>query len=448
MVDKTKHKKWILIFIAVQKIVGGIVMVSTDNYVAHICKGASDGLAEAFISPTVAAMTLGVVGKTRFHKKALAYNEIIKNAGTLLSIVIFGCVAFEVYPHVREVFYQYIIIGVILLATVASMPDENDGVVDHNIAKGKSFVVRKNPIIASMPDENDDVVDHNTGKGTSFVVRANPINKFSNVFAYDAEELHEEDEDDQDDFVEDDALIREPSKRKADKVAHPATSVANAESQQYTKTMTFREMYSDPKRGKSLLFLSLVICTYHLVNATILPLTGQFIGLQTEDRYSLSVFMIFMLVKVGAELLSQWYVVGKMDLWGYRNCMIFACVLLGVRCALFSVVSYFTNKIWLLAIVHATQGPPVALENLTKRLYVHVLSRRTGRYNVNFGTIETFKVVGSALSITVGGLLATTYSYQFTFSVMAVTCIVPIALVFGVNDVTLTTPVIGNIGKD
>ena len=398
-------------------------MVSTDNYVAHICKGASDGLAEAFISPTVAAMTLGVVGKTRFHKKALAYNEIIKNAGTLLSIVIFGCVAFEVYPHVREVFYQYIIIGVILLATVASMPDENDDVVDHNIAKGKSFVVRKNP-----------------------------INKFSNLFAYDAEQLLEEDEDDQDDFGEDDALIHEPSKlrkdKKADKVAHPATSVANAESQQYTKTMTFREMYSDPKRGKSLLFLSLVICTYHLVNATILPLTGQFIGLQTEDRYSLSVFMIFMLVKVGAELLSQWYVVGKMDLWGYRNCMIFACVLLGVRCALFSVVSYFTNKIWLLAIVHATQGPPVALENLTKRLYVHVLSRRTGRYNVNFGTIETFKVVGSALSITVGGLLATTYSYQFTFSVMAVTCIVPIALVFGVNDVTLTTPVIGNIGKD
>jgi len=414
MIDKTTHKKGILIFIALQKIVGGLIMVHTDNFVAHVIKGASDGLAEAFIAPTVLAMTLGVVGKTRFHKKALAYNEMIKNSGTVLSIIIFGVLSYSLYPRVREVFYQYIGVGIALIIIVALMPDETNDVVDHNRAAGKSILL-------------------------------NPISSIADLFDFE-----EDDSDDEKDIFEDDPKegkgIGKPTslQKAAVEDIKKATGLSGAESQQYTKTMSLREMYSDPVRGRSLLFLSLVICTYHLVNATILPLTGQFVGLDVENRSGMSVFMIFMLIKVGSELLSQWFIVGRMELWGYRNCMILACVLLGFRCALFAIVSNFTDTLWILGIVHATQGPPVALENLTKRLYVHILSRKTGRYNLNFGIIETFKVVGSASSILIGGALATQFSYHVAFSVLAGMCIIPIVLVFGVNDVSLTSPVIVN----
>ncbi len=374
-------------------------MIYTDNYIAHIFKGISDGFTEAFIGPTIAAMTLGVVGKTRFHKKALAYNEMIMNSGTIISILIFGSVAYGIFnKNFRNMFYHYVAVGIVLLATVAAMPSETSDVVDHRRAAGRS--------------------------------RRRSIERIAELFDI------EDDSDDEDGAPEE---ITTSSNEKVENKARPTLS--RLESQQYTKTMTLREMFNDPERGRSMLFLAFFICTFHLVNATVLPLTGQFIGFEVEDRHSLPLFMFFLLITTGGETLSQGFLVGRMDMWGYHNCMIAACVLLGVRCALFAAVSSITRNVWILAVVHVTQGPPTALEGLTKRLYVHLLSRQTGRYNLNFGIIETFKVVGSALSITIGGALATVYSYQVAFIFLAVMCVFPICLIFGVNDLSLTSPV-------
>ncbi len=88
-------------------------MVTSIDHRAHMFKGATDGLAQAYTETTIAAMTLGVVGKTRFHKKALAYNEMIKSTGVMLGIVTFGFASYAVYPNIRNVFYQNIYLWVL-----------------------------------------------------------------------------------------------------------------------------------------------------------------------------------------------------------------------------------------------------------------------------------------------------------------------------------------------
>ena len=376
-------------------------MVTSIDHRAHMFKGATDGLAQAYTETTIAAMTLGVVGKTRFHKKALAYNEMIKSAGVMLGIVTFGFASYAVYPNIRNVFYQYILVGVALLLSIVFMPSEDPETIDHNIARGYDSVI---------------------------LTTITRISEYLDI-----------------PFPEDDGDGKDDGDFELNNVGEKSRIQAGAESSrqeqppQAERDMTFKEMYHDPSRGRSLILLSFVVCFFHLTHATLLPLIGQFVGLETEQRQSLPIFMIIFLSKTFVETTCQGYLVGgKIDRWGYRNCMIAGSILLGLNCGLLAIVSSMTKKVWILAIVQATQGLPNALHSLTIRLYVHLLSLKTGRYNLNFGIMETFKVIGSGTSIVLGGALATAVSYHVAFTVLTSFCIVPVILMLGVDDVTLT----------
>jgi len=397
MVDKSEHKKIILCLIAVQKIAAGAIMVFSDSLTVHICKGVTDAITEAFGGPTLMAMTLGVVGKTRFHKKALAYNEMIKNAGTVTSTLIFGLTTFWLGKvRVQEAFYQFIAVGVILLLIVACMPS--------------------------------DVVDHNTSRGTSLLIAG--TRRFSELLTWE----------DGDDDDEDDPLVREIETFNDNDADAKESSDATSKSKTYTKVLTLRMMYGDPVRGRSLFFLSFVILTFHLVHGAAFPLLGQIVGLGADDRYQISIFMVMMMGGKVAEFMCQWYLVGKIDQWGYRNCVIASCIMLGVHLIIVTVVIKLTENVWILILAHVTRAPSTALLSITIKLYVHLLSRRTGHFNLNFGVIETFHILGGALSIIITGALVTISSYQVTFFAMAIFTVIPTILNFGVNDVSLTSP--------
>jgi len=361
----------------------------------HICKGVTDAITEAFGGPSLMAMTLGVVGKTRFHKKALAYNEMIKNAGTVTSTLIFGLTTFWLGKEiVQDAFYQFIAVGLILLLIVACMPS--------------------------------DVVDNNTARGTSLLIKSTA--RLSELFTWE----------DGDDDDEDDPLVKEIETFNDD---DPDTEKSSdATSKKYTKVLTLRMMYGDPVRGRSLFFLSFVLLTWNLVHAAAFPLVGQIVGLEADDRYQMSVFMLMMMAAKVAEFMCQWYLVGKIDQWGYRNCVIASCIMLGVHLIIVTVVIKLTENVWILILAHVTRAPATALLSITIKLYVHLLSRRTGHFNLNYGIIDTFRILGGALSIIVTGALVTVSSYQFTFFAMAIFTVIPTILNFGVNDVSLTSP--------
>ena len=86
IVDKTEYKKFLLGVVGVLKIVAGIIMVSTTNVGAQIVKGAIDGLINLLVTPATTALTLGAVGKTKFHRKRAQLNIMVIKS--LLSCII------------------------------------------------------------------------------------------------------------------------------------------------------------------------------------------------------------------------------------------------------------------------------------------------------------------------------------------------------------------------
>ena len=187
-------------------------MVTTSNFALQVIKGATDGFTTVAIWPCVMAMTLGVVGKTRFHKKHAGLNMMVQYVGTFLSVLVFGSVAYAVFPNLQNIFYQNVVVAVLLFVITLLMPPEIE-TVDHERARGRS--VR-------------DLI-----QGSSALKKTGDL-------------LMEYESDDEDEgsklMVKDDENIPDPSAS-------------------YTKKMTVREMYSDPGRGRSLVFLSITIIT-------------------------------------------------------------------------------------------------------------------------------------------------------------------------------------------
>jgi len=401
-VDKTENKKKILYFVAIQKLFAGIIMVSTTNFALQVIKGASDGFTAVAIWPCVTAMTLGVMGKTRFHKKHASLNLMVQYAGTFLSVLVFGLIAYAVYPNLRNIFYQNIIIAVLLFVITFSMPDESV-TVDPDVASG--------------------------GDGDS-VAKKKDLREIvggSNIVRKATEYLEHESDDEGAELVKntneafDDENIPDPSPPK------------NAGS-----TMSIRDMYSDPGRGRSLIFLSLVYFGFHLVNATVLPLFGQFLGLKTSNRASLPLFTVVLLLTKFNSFVTTWILKDKLENFGYRNVLFLGCGFLAARLVAIVLVGTFTDNIWALGATTLLHGPGDATMHLMKALYSHLLSRKTGRFNLNMGIVSTFETVGSALSILLGGALATSVGYHSTFVILAVMVLFPVCCVFGVDNVVLT----------
>eukprot|EP01083_Nonionella_stella_P070509 188687_1 len=391
-IDRTKNKKLILYAIALQKLAAGIIMVTTTNFVLQVVKGASDGFTTVAIWPCVTAMTLGVVGKTRFHKKHAALNLMVQYVGTFLSVLVFGLVAFAIYPKLQNIFYQNIVIAVLLFIVTFSMPDE-DETVDHQRARGRSL--------------------RNLVHESSFVKKSGEF-----LMAYESDD---EDAEGEKLVVKDDENVLDNSTTSA----------------KYTEKMTVRQMYSDPGRGRSLIFLSLVYFSFHLVNATVLPLYGQYIGLRVSDRNTLPIFTALLLVVKFNSFVTTWALKGRLEKLGYRNALFLGCFFLAARLVAVALVTSFTDNLWALGATTVLHGPGDAIMHLMKALYSHLLSRKTGRYNLNMGIVSTFETVGSALSILVGGVLATEVGYNNTFIILAVTMIFPFIFIFGVDNVTL-----------
>jgi len=389
-IDRTKNKKLILYAIALQKLAAGIIMVTTTNFVLQVVKGASDGFTAVAILPCVTAMTLGVVGKTRFHKKHAALNLMVQYVGTFLSALVFGLIAFAVYPNLQNIFYQNIVVAVLLFIITFSMPDEEE-TVDHQRARGRSL---------------RDLVHQ-----SSFVKRSGEF-----FMAYES-----------DDEDEGEKLVVKDDENVLD----------NSASARFTEKMTIRQMYSDPGRGRSLVFLSLVYFAFHLVNATVLPLCGQYIGLKAPDRNTLPIFTALLLVVKFNSFVTTWALKGRLEKIGYRNALFLGCFFVAARLIAMALVASFTDNLWALGATTVLHGPGDAIMHLMKALYSHLLSRKTGRFNLNMGIVSTFETIGSALSIVVGGYLATEVGYNNTFIILAGTMILPFIFILGVDNVTL-----------
>jgi hypothetical protein len=377
IVDETRHKKSILAAAGVLKIAAGVIMVTTTAMAPQIIKGAMDGVINSLVVPAATALTLGAVGKTKFHRKHAQLNIMVKNLGVSLSAVILGAVAWAIYPDITNVFYQFIAVGILCLLCVIAMPSRD--VVDHKVARGQSMQMslsrRAMGSLLSFKDDSE-------------------------------------------------------SEDEADEGDHsPSNEEEGAtEGAAYTEVLTLRDMFSNETRRKSLVFLALTFFSYHLVNATVLPLLGQYIGTRdpVNAREVLPSMAGLVVMKELGSFFTNWFLKSRLRKAVYKPILFSGCCFLLLRLVLISILVNYTDNLWAIGSTNILEGVGIGCLDLALTLYSHLLSRQTGHYNLNMGIVSTFKTLGSALSIVLGGALATWEDYNITFPVLAVMVIFPL----------------------
>ena len=412
--DKTTNKKLLLFLLAVTKIGSGIILLTSTKFGLFVFKGILDGIHKTLIDPTVTAMTLGAVGKTRFHRKHAAVNFMITSAARALGSVLIGGIGYAVYPDIKNVFALFIAAGIIAIAIVLVMPKEEDA-VNANVARGQSIVWAKGKSLRSL---------------TKLLVEGN------------------EDDSDNDEFDEEPrekaATSSEPAATRTDDPKGAAESMMRLEVRrgrtsdiEATKTMTIHEMLADPSRRTSLICLFLVFFSFHLVNATTLPLLGQYLGKEDKDRDALPIMSGLIVVGSAGFFFVNWFLKGNLRKVNYRTVLLFGCGALALRLILITVLVNYTTNLWAIGSTNLLDGFGAGSLDLMLALYSHMLSRQTGHYNLNMAMVSTAKELGGALSIMLGGALTESLSYETAFFVLTVMMVLPVLFSFGISTPSL-----------
>jgi len=381
VVDRVKLHKWtILIVTALLKIVAGILMVVDPIFGLLILKSIIDGV-RGVGRIAMNALTLGTVGKTRFHKKYAASNIILSHCGKALGTVILTFVTYAVWPNVKYTFLSVVISGLLMIVCIALMPFNSKDAVDHRIARGRSrrfsnLEPIKQLATASIQEDSDDECDERND------VQNDPNEK----------ELLEG--------------LTGPT---------------------YTQVMSLKQMYSDPKRRRSLILLSLTFFMFHCANATTAPLLNQYMSINASDRRNgLPITCILTLINQFTRIGVTWFLSGgRAAKTGYSNVLIIGGAALCLRLVLISIlVTYYPNY-WALGATSILNGIGGACYGLMANLYSHLLSRRTGRFNLNMAMVSIAGEVGDIVGFFTGGAIATLVSYDVAFYVLAVVAVFP-----------------------
>lgn len=271
--------------------------------------------------------------------------------------------------------------------------------------------------------------------------RGSMLSRMASVLSVDDSDSESDDEEERD-------LVSKDKEKKKDEEAKEQEEMTNEEKVEegasasektaneskvyveYTDVLTLREMFAQPTRRASLIFLGLTFFSFHLANATVLPLLGQYIGIQeklhNDTRSVLPSMAGLIVLKEGGSFFTNWFIKSRLRKTLYSRILFIGCCALLLRLVFISVLVNYTDNLWALGSTNILEGVGIGCLDLALSLYSHLLSRQTGHFNFNMGLVSMSKTMGSALSIVLGGALATYEDYNVGFPVLTAMVAIPI----------------------
>ncbi|CEG58330.1 MFS transporter [Legionella fallonii] len=140
IIDAIRFKRSLIFFACTCIILSCAILLSQTSLYPIIVAQSLVGLASSLIPPSIAAISLGLVGKDLFPKR-VSINESIVHAGTVVAIIIIGLTA-QLYGH------SWIIYGTIMFAILALIP-----IPFINASEINYSVARELPLIQKGIDE-------------------------------------------------------------------------------------------------------------------------------------------------------------------------------------------------------------------------------------------------------------------------------------------------------
>ena len=130
LVDATTAKRAILVAAAGFVTLGSVALPWTESFVAVAAMKALTGAAQSIFAPSIAAITLGIVGPKAFARR-IGRNEAFNHAGNATAASVAAATAYFFGPVV--VFWLMAAMAVASIAATLSIPA---GAIDHHVARG------------------------------------------------------------------------------------------------------------------------------------------------------------------------------------------------------------------------------------------------------------------------------------------------------------------------
>lgn len=131
-VDKTVHKRAVIVVAALAIAVGAILLVASPSFSCVVGSQILIGTASAFLPPAVAAISLGLVGPHRFDGR-VGRNEAFNHSGNVAAAALSG-LASKLFS-ITSIFTVVALLGLSSIASVLAIkPDE----IDHDLARGSN----------------------------------------------------------------------------------------------------------------------------------------------------------------------------------------------------------------------------------------------------------------------------------------------------------------------
>ena len=166
-------------------------------------------------------------------------------------------------------------------------------------------------------------------------------------------------------------------------------------------------------RDRRVAIFLIAVILFHLANGAMLPLVGEMLSAgnpRAAQPYMSACILISQLV-----MLPIAVVAGRTaDAWGRKKSLLLGFAVLPVRGLLFATV----RNPYALVTIQILDGVGAGIFGVLAVVIVADLARRTGRFNLMQGAMNTCVAIGAALSNLIGGYVAKYYGFRSSFMLL------------------------------
>jgi MFS family permease len=166
--------------------------------------------------------------------------------------------------------------------------------------------------------------------------------------------------------------------------------------------------------SRPLLIFAVLMATFHLANAAMLPSVGQLLTRVVGEAHATSLIAICIVAAQCVMVPVAMLVGRKADDWGRKPIFLVAFGILALRGLLYPVSD---SPYWLLG-VQLLDGVGAGIFGALFPVVVADLTRGTGRFNVSQGAIATAQGLGAAFSATLAGTIIVQFGYGAAFTTL------------------------------
>jgi MFS family permease len=131
LIDRVRRKRWLVAAAALVISVGALFIVARQRAAGQIANQIAIGMAAAFVSPTIAAISLGMVGRQAFARR-VGRNAAFSHAGNVVTALLAGLLGYAAGQ--QWIFYVSAMLGVMVLGALFFLREQD---IDYEAARGR-----------------------------------------------------------------------------------------------------------------------------------------------------------------------------------------------------------------------------------------------------------------------------------------------------------------------